>query len=141
MKCKDTDDLKHELMAASDLDRFLEDNEDNFCPGDMPSLLGAMFEKREMTKATLAYRAGMSNVYLHQVFSGRRNPSRNRILCICIAMEADLEETQALLKSGCTGMLYPKNRRDAIIIYGLLHGQTLFEVNDKLFCQGEEPLC
>lgn len=141
MERKDTDTLGSELMAAADLDRFLEDNEDMFSPGDMPSLLEAMFKKRDITKAALASRAGMSNVYLHQVFSGRRNPSRNRILCICIAMEADLEETQALLKSGCTGMLYAKNRRDAIIIYGLVHGQTLFEINDKLFCQGEEPLC
>jgi len=79
-------------------------------------------------------------VYLHQVFSGKRRPSRNRLLCICLGMEASLEQTQELLKRGSMGVLYPKNRRDAIIIYGILHKQTLFEVNDKLFCEEEETL-
>ena len=141
MEYKTTDDLQHALMNASDLDKFLEDNEDKFNHQDIQGLLAAMFEKRDMSKSTLAKRAGMSNVYLHQVFAGRRNPSRNRMLCICLGMEATLEETQELLKRSGTGLLYPKDRRDAIIIYGLLHHQTLFEVNDKLFCENEDTLC
>ena len=36
--------------------------------------------------------------------------------------------------------LYPKVRRDAIIIYGLLHGMDLFAVNDRLFSEDEETL-
>lgn len=51
-----------------------------------------------------------------------------------------MEETQELLKRSGMGLLYPKDRRDAIIIYGLLHNQSLFEVNDKLFCEDEETL-
>lgn len=141
MKAKNTDDLQKALMTASDLDKFLQENEERFNHGDCQGLLAEMFEKRNLTKANLAKRAGMSNVYLHQVFSGRRNPSRNRMLCICIGMEASLEEAQELLKRSGMGLLYPKDRRDAIIIYGLLHKQSLFEVNDKLFCEGEETLC
>ena len=141
MKAKNTDELQKALMNASDLDKFLRENEEKFNRGDCQGLLAEMFEKRDMTKANLAKRAGMSNVYLHQVFSGRRNPSRNRMLCICIGMEASLEEAQELLKRSGMGLLYPKDRRDAIIIYGLLHKQSLFEVNDKLFCEGEETLC
>lgn len=141
MKAKNTDDLQKALMNASDLDKFLRENEEKFNHGDCQELLAEMFEKRDLTKANLAKRAGMSNVYLHQVFSGRRNPSRSRMLCICIGMEASLEEAQELLKRSGMGLLYPKDRRDAIIIYGLLHKQSLFEVNDKLFCEGEETLC
>ena len=36
--------------------------------------------------------------------------------------------------------LYTKNRRDAIILYGILNGQDLFAVNDKLFAENEESL-
>ena len=104
-------------------------------------LLNEIFDKRDINKSNLAKRAGMSNVYLHQVFSGRRNASRNRMLCICLGLEATLDETQELLKRSGMGLLYPKDRRDAIIIYGLLHHQTLFEVNDKLFCENEDTLC
>ena len=82
----------------------------------------------------------MSEVYLHQVFSGRRNPSRSRILCMCFGMKATVEEAQELLKQAGLAQLYPREKRDAIILYGLLHGMDLFEVNDKLFEEDEETL-
>ena len=62
----------------------------------------------------------MSEVYLHQVFSGRRNPSRSRLLCLCFGLNASLEETQELLKQCGFAQLYPKDRRDAIILYGII---------------------
>ena len=90
--------------------------------------------------SVLAKRAGMSEVYLHQVFSGKRNPSRSRLICMCIGMQATLEETQELLKLCGCAQLYPKNKRDAIIIFGITHGKDLFEINDTLFEEEEETL-
>ena len=140
MNHKSTDDLQQALLSAPNLDRFLEENSEQFKHEDVPALLNAVYEKKHISKAALAKQSGMSSVYLHQVFSGRRNPSRNRMICICLGLEATLDETQELLKCSGMGLLYPKDRRDAIIIYGLLHHQTLFEVNDKLFCENEETL-
>jgi transcriptional regulator with XRE-family HTH domain len=99
-----------------------------------------MIEKKGISKAVLAKQAGMSEVYLHQVFAGRRNPSRSRVLCICFGLNATLDETQELLKQCSLAQLYPREKRDAIVIYGLLHGMSLFEVNDKLFEEDEETL-
>ena len=137
---KDTNNIQQELMAAPDLDRFLSENQDNFNDGNIHELLNTLFQKRKLSKAALAKRSGMSEVYLHQVFSGRRNPSRSRLICLCFGLSATLEESQELLKQGGFAQLYPKNRRDAIIIYGLVNGAGLFEVNDKLFSEGEETL-
>ena len=137
---KDTNNLQQELMAAPDLDRFLSENQDNFNDGNIHELLNTLFQKRKLSKAALAKRSGMSEGYLHQVFSGRRNPSRSRLICLCFGLSATLEESQELLKQGGFAQLYPKNRRDAIIIYGLVNGAGLFEVNDKLFSEGEETL-
>ena len=77
---------------------------------------------------------------MHQVFSGRRSPSRSRLLCLCFGLNASLEETQELLKQCGFAQLYPKDRRDAIILYGILNGMDLFAVNDKLFAENEETL-
>ena len=87
MNYKSTDDLQQALLSTPDLDRFLEENSEKFIHEDVPSILNSMYEKKNISKATLAKQAGMSSVYLHQVFSGRRNPSRNRMICICIGME------------------------------------------------------
>ena len=130
---KDTNNLRQELMEAADLDQFLSDNQESFISGNVCGLLNQLFLKRKCSKAALAKQSGMSEVYLHQVFSGRRNPSRNRLLCLCFGLNAKLEEAQELLKLCGLAQLYPKNKRDAIIQYGLLNGMSLFAVNDKLF--------
>lgn len=137
---KNTDDLQQELMEAHDLDQFLSDNEENFINNSVCELLSLLFRKRNISKATLAKQSGMSEVYLHQVFAGRRNPSRSRLLCLCFGLQTTVEETQELLKQRGFARLYTKNRRDAIILYGILNGQDLFAVNDKLFAENEESL-
>ena len=50
-------------------------------------------------------------------------------------------EAQELLKHRGFAQLYAKDRRDAIIIYGLTHDMTLEQVNDSLFTEKEETLC
>ena len=140
MTKRDTNDLQRRLMETADLDRFLSENRESFQTGSVGEMLEALFRQRTLTKAALAKRAGMSEVYLHQVFAGRRNPSRSRLLCLCFGLRASAEETQELLKRAGLAQLYPKNRRDAIILYGLLNEMDLFAVNDRLFAENEETL-
>ena len=137
---KNTSELQNSMMELANLDHFLAENQGNFQNSTVPELLLQMIEKKGISKAVLAKQAGMSEVYLHQVFAGRRNPSRSRVLCICFGLNATLDETQELLKQCSLAQLYPREKRDAIIIYGLLHGLSLFEVNDKLFEEDEETL-
>lgn len=137
---KNTDDLRQELMESPDLDQFLTDNQEDFDGGRIGEMLNALFQKHRISKAALARLSGMSEVYLHQVFAGRRNPSRSRLLCLCFGLDATVEETQMLLKHCGHAQLYPKNRRDAIILYGLANNMDLFDVNDKLFRENEETL-
>jgi len=140
MEQKNTDALQQELMNTSNLDRFLRENHDNFTNESVQDILKRLFDKKDISKASLAKQSGMSEVYLHQVFSGRRNPSRSRLLCLCFGLSATLEETQNLLQQCCLAPLYPRDKRDAIIIFGLLHDMTLFQINDKLFSENQETL-
>ena len=140
MEKKNTDGLQQELMDSPDLEQFLSQNQEQFVNKSVSELLNHLFEKKYLSKATLAKQSGMSEIYLHQIFAGRRNPSRNRLLCLCYGLGASVEETQELLKLCGMAQLYPKLKRDAIIYYGLLHGLSLFEINDKLFDENEETL-
>ena len=137
MKEKTTDDLKRELMNAADIDTYIKKNQALFVDRTVIELLGELYQRKSVPKATLAKQAGMSEVYVHQVFSGRRTPSRDRLLCLCIGLEATLEETQRLLKQAIYAQLYPANKRDAIIIHGIAHGTDLAQINDKLFAEGD----
>ena len=127
-------------MDAPDLNRFLDENRENFNYTSVADSLNQMILKQRISKSALARQSGMSEVYLHQVFAGRRTPSRTRLLCMCFGLQATVEEAQVLLKQCGYAPLYPKNRRDAILLYGLSHKETLFQINDTLFDEGEETL-
>ena len=140
MNKKDTDNLQIDLMSSPNLSNFLENNENNFISESVTEILNKVFSEKNISKAALAKRSGMSEIYLHQIFAGRRTPSRNRLLCLCYGLGISLDETQELLKVCGGAPLYPKIRRDAIIIYGILHQIDLFEINDQLFTENEETL-
>ena len=140
MERKITDDLQKELMGSNSLNEFLSANSDEFNSGGVQRLLTHLFDKRAITKSALAKQSGMSEIYVHQIFAGRRNPSRSRLICLCFGLGATLDETQELLRLAGLAPLYPRIRRDAIIIYGLVNGVGLHELNDKLFTEDEETL-
>ena len=140
MERKITDDLQKELMGSNSPNEFLSANSDESNSGGVQRLLTRLFEKRGITKSALAKQSGMSEIYVHQIFAGRRNPSRSRLICLCFGLGATLDETQELLRLAGLAPLYPRIRRDAIIIYGLVNGVGLHELNDKLFTEDEETL-
>ena len=141
MNEKNTDTLQQELMSTNNLDRFLTENDASFRDVPLQEAIQRIFDEKGMSKAQLAKQSGISEVYLHQVFSGHRSPSRNRVLCLCIGLQASVEETQSLLVQAHHAPLYPRDQRDAILIYGLSHGLTLPEVNNALFEIKAETLC
>lgn len=140
MKKRATDDLRMELMAQPDLQSFLRDHREEFVDRDMAAALRALFARKQISKSALAEAAQMSEVYLHQVFSGKRRLSRDRLLCVCISLKADVEETQALLKASGMAPLYARDRRDAVVLYGLDKSWDLEAVQNQLAAASEPPL-
>ena len=140
MQWKNTDDLRQEIAQTENLNQFLKSNQSNFLNDDLPGALARLLVQKNLTKAQVAKQAYISEVYLHQIFSGRRKPSRDRLICICIGMEATLEELQMLLHQCGYSQLYAHSRRDAIIMHGLMHKLPLPEIKDTLFQEETETL-
>ena len=78
--------------------------------------------------------------YLYQILNGRRTPSREKALRLCIGAGLSLEETQRVLELGKLGVLYPRDRRDAILIFAVRSGLDTTETDDLLDQFGEALL-
>ena len=141
MTKKKTSDLQQELTSTTDLKRFLSENQEHLINENLTEMLQNMLKKSGLSKAALAKKASTSEVYLYQIFSGERTPSRDRTICLCFGFSASLEETQQMLKYSGFAELFVRDKRDAIIIFGISHGLTLDEVNDELYSEGEPTLC
>ena len=137
---KSTDDLTSELNGHINIADFLKKNEKNFVTPDTGGLISGILKKKKITKSELASRSGMSEVYLYQILNGRRTPSRDRMICICLGLGCSMEETQDLLKQGCFAMLYPRVKRDAVIMFALEEHWDINRLNDELFDIEEETM-
>lgn len=92
-------------------------------------------KEREIRKAT---QLGQST-YNH-ILSGQKNPSRNSLLCILIALELDIDTCNRTLKKAGFNELYVKNKRDIIIYKGVLQHESVAVINDLLYKEGLELL-
>ena len=133
--------MQKELGSVPNLTRFLAVNQEHFVDQSFLEMLTALVDRSGMSKSTLARRALTSEVYLYQILSGGRMPSRDRTICLCFGLSATLEQTQELLKRSGMAQLYARNRRDAVVMYGLIHHMELGEVNDRLYEENEATLC
>lgn len=132
--------LYKELLEAEDLDEFLRENEEVFQKGDFLENLQQVFDGLDMSKADLARRASLSEVFVHQIFAGTRFPSRNKVICLCLAMGLDIKETNRLLSLASFATLAPLRKRDCVIMFGLEKGWTVAEIDQKLKKEDQSTL-
>ena len=137
---KKTGQLEKELSESIDLSGFLRENQEEFLTLEIREALMEKLRVRKIPKSELARRAGMSEVYLHQILSGRRRPSRDRVICLCVGLNCSVEETRQMLRSCRYSELYARIRRDAVILFALEHGWDIHQLNDALFEEGEDPI-
>lgn len=102
--------------------------------------LDTLISEKNISITELGTKVLLSRSFTYQVFSGDRVPSRDIILRIALALNILLDETQRLLKLADRGALYPKIKRDAVIIYCISHKSGLYKTDEMLVNLGLEPL-
>lgn len=133
-------ELVEALCAAEDIRAFFRRNSGAFTDTTLTEFLHTQMAARRMKKKQIIRRAQIDDYYGYQIFSGMRRPSRNKLLSLAIAMELDLEDCRTLLRLGGVNELYPKNRRDAAILYGIENRLDVFALNELLYDLGEDTL-
>lgn len=76
--------------------------------------------------------SGISRTYGYQILDGSRRPGRDKVVEIALGARFSLEDTQQLLKLVGHGILYPKNPRDALLIFCLSNGIGVIQTNEVL---------
>ncbi|MBE5964700.1 MAG: XRE family transcriptional regulator [Lachnospira sp.] len=130
---KPTDDLYNELNKTSQLDKYLKENDQFLIDTTLSDYLCNKFNEKELSKAHVLKNADINEIYGYQILSGKRSPSRNKLLCICIGAGFTLEETNETLKIAEFSPLFPKLKRDSIIIFGLQNHYPIWKINEELF--------
>ncbi|MBR0160106.1 MAG: helix-turn-helix domain-containing protein [Oscillospiraceae bacterium] len=137
---KKTTELLKALHSTAHFDDYVIRNRDHLVEGDFLQELTDLFRQMNRTKAELSRTSGISEPYLHQIFSGKRIPSRDKLICLCIGMRLSEADTQKLLRLCGHAGLYARDVRDAAILFGIAHDETLSEINEHMFEIHQDPL-
>lgn len=127
-----TNTLMRRLFKANDLDAYMKGNESQFGAPDFHALLGDLCEERGLLPARVIEQSQIERTYGHQLFNGTRRPSRDKVLQLAIGMGLNVEETQKLLRAAGKSPLYPRLRRDAVILFGIQKSFSIIDVQEAL---------
>ena len=127
-----TGDLERELAGSADLGAFLQTYADELHAPSFPEYIRSLCRQRKQVRERVILAAGIDRTYGHQLFSGLRRPSRDKVLQLAFGFGLDPEEAQKLLRAAGKSPLYPRLKRDAVVFYALQHRLSLDDVQELL---------
>lgn len=133
-----TDDLLEQLLAAESPDAYLDAGE--AIDRELPDYLYALLDDRGFNRSRLADMSGVTTSYVYQIFDGLRTPGRDTALRLAFGLRCDVTETQRLLRLAGVSELWPKRRRDAIILWCIKRGMTYGACDEELARFSERTL-
>ena len=133
-----TEELLDQLLDSPDPARFCEEN--GIGARTLSEYLNQLLEEKGLKRVDVVHAAGLDATFGYQIFKGTRKASRDKLLQIIFAMGCTLREANRVLCAGGLSQLYCKDRRDAIIIFCLVHGAGLHETDEQLYKFGERTI-
>lgn len=129
---KSTEELLSLIQNAENIEFYLRENEEELQHWTLDSYLHHLMEEKQMKIADVMNKSQQSD-YVYKVFKNQRKASRDILIAIALGMECSLNETQTLLRISSQARLDPRNSRDAVFLYAVLHHLPVVELNEILY--------
>lgn len=130
---KTTDELMNLLMSKEDLPQYVEENSNEFLQSSLCQYLNQLQTEHGLKKGDIIADALVERSYGYQIFSGRKEmPSGDVLISFALAMKLSLDETQSLLRIAHMAMLYPRVKRDSIILHSIAKHESVIQCNTAL---------
>lgn len=140
MAMKTTDELAHEISQARNILDYLEENRQEMMLESLPEYLESWLRKKDLTKADVVRRSNLNKAYVYQIFLGKKYPSRDKVIALAFGLGLDALETQMLLKQAGYRELYPRDPRDALLLFAIGQKKTIIDANELLYDHNVEVL-
>ena len=128
--------LNDDLENAKSIGSYLERNEASMIPRSLPEHLQLLLKQKGMRRADVARGSLLDRKYIYQIFDGTKTPSRDKLIAMAFGLRLSVEEVQTMLKLSENTELYVRDRADAIILFALQRGMSIFRTNDLLYEYG-----
>lgn len=132
MRNKSTEKLLNRLKNIknkSELNKYVDSSnhkEDNY---KLSEYILELCKDKGYSKSDIIKNSDIYRSYGYEILNGKKSPSRDKLLQICIGNKFTLDQTNRALTLGKLGVLYPKDPRDSIMIYSINNKLNLIDTN------------
>ena len=138
---KSTTELLNELKNFDSFKEYEKINKNSMINKTLSQYLCDLLEEKHLKKSDVIRKGELNESYAYQMFSGvKSTPSKDKLICLSIGMDLSVDETNSLLKLAGLSPLYPRIKRDSIIIINMNNKTSVVEINEELYNEGEETL-
>lgn len=140
---KMTPTLEDLISKVDTLEEFEHKFTDEFLNDDdhVGNYLRELLWKYEKKDSVVSNDAHLHQSYVGNIVNGKkRNPSRDALISICLAIGTTVEEVQYLLKYAGQAPLYVRRKRDVIIWFGFMKRLALDDIDEQLRARNYKPL-
>ncbi len=138
---KNTEDLLNQLKLENcTYNEYLCNNEEYFLNNDIASFWKTVIASSNMKKTDIINKADIGYTFFYDILKGKKHPSRDMLIKILVTLSCETDVFQEALRIYEWAALYPKIKRDSIIIYAINHKYSLRQTEELLIENGEKAL-
>ena len=127
-----TSGLLSRLFKTRNIGYFVNRFEEEMNSPAFSDYISNLCEIKNIKQSEVIRNADIERTYGSQLFRGIRKPSREKVIQLCFGMELTVDEAQELLKLAGKSALYPKIKRDAVVIFCLLKHMNIHKAQEIL---------
>lgn len=133
---KSTDELRHEIKSATDMEDYLTKNREYLLKESLSEHLHTLLSRKNLKRADVIRGSLLGRAYVYRIFAGDKIPSRDKLIALAFGLQLTEEETQKMLKLSGSRELYARDKRDAMILFALQRQMTIMDANGLLLDHG-----
>lgn len=99
---------------------------------DFCEYMNQIIDSKHTTRGKVLACTTIQRNYGYQIFDGTKKPNKDKVIQLSLALRLNLHLTNNLLSLSNNGMLYPKVKRDALLIYCIEKNKSVYEANELL---------
>ena len=130
---KSTDELLNEIKSTKNILDYMEHNQEEMHLNTLAEALEAWVTKKGISIAEVIKKSNLNNSYVYQIFRGKKSPSRDKVIALAFGLALSADETQKLLKQAGYRELYPRDKRDALLLFAINQKMNIIDANEVLY--------
>lgn len=137
---KTTDELFLNLKRSNNLEQYFMVNEKELIQEGPGDYLYHLLDEKKITATQAAQRSLLSKSQVYNILNNQTNPSREFVIQLSFGVQTTLEQTQQMLRLSNNQCLYPRVKRDAVLIFALENRLSLEDTHELLVKRGMRGL-